>query len=366
MKLSYHLTLVFAAFAVVLSMTSCNNTSNGFYKTAISSADTHTNSTFRAIIATDDGSVWAAGSGNTVVRTTDGGESWDVFTVGDSLKTEFRSLMAWNASTALVFTIDSPAVCYRTDDGGKSWNQVYYKAAKGMFIDSVNFSDELHGVAVGDPIDGKIFTLTTNDGGLSWTEIEGPENPGGMFAASNTCTDMLTPSRILIATSSSQVHIGDGNKWQTVETPITRGAANGCDGCYGIWMINENNGFLYGGNYEFVSNKNGVLAKTNDGGQTWSLCEDGIHGFVSAVAMLCPQTNVKRQQINAVLVASGSDGISVSHDAGSTWEDLSSELPEGVKGYHALTSTGDVIWAAGSHGHIGKIYQIVPSKEIRH
>lgn len=348
------MTLAYAAFALLVFVKAFNSNPAGAQQPqpAIEPADTPTSATYRAIKAVDDNIVWAAGSANTVVRTVDGGSNWDVFTVGDSLRTEFRSLMAWDASTALVFTIDSPAVGYRTEDGGKTWSRVYYNAAEGMFIDSVCFSDEKNGAAVGDPIDGHIFVITTDDGGLSWKERQGPENAGGMFAASNTCVTMLPSSRILVAASSSEVHISDGDGWSTVATPITKGAENGCDGCYGIWMQDENCGFLYGGNYEYVSNKVGVLASTVDGGRSWQSCEEGIHGFVSAVA---PLRSERKKHGGSVLIASGSDGISYSHDGGHSWQDITDSLPEGVKGYHALSSTGKVIWAAGSHGHIGRI-----------
>lgn len=356
-----------AALASLVLAISCSP--DGLLSVAISAADTPTNSTFRAIKAIDDSTVWAAGSGNTVARTTDGGESWDIFTVGDSLRTEFRSLMAWDANTALVFTIDSPAVGYRTDDAGRSWKQVYYNASEGMFIDSVCFLDDLHGVAVGDPIDGRIFVITTSDGGRTWTEIQGPENPGGMFAASNTCVTMVPPSTVLIAASSSQVHIlSQDNGWRTVETPIARGADNGCDGCYGIRMLDSDNGFLYGGNYEYVTNASGVLAYTSDGGSSWVPCENGIHGFVSALEIIQPNAGSCKKgsrKAGEWLIASGSDGISICHDGASAifsgsgschWESISALLPDGISGYHALSSTGTTIWAAGSHGHIARIH----------
>ncbi|MCQ2160534.1 MAG: hypothetical protein MJY97_05535 [Bacteroidales bacterium] len=356
MKPSHYMTLAYAAFALFVFVKAFNsNPAEKHLTPVIESADTPATATFRAIKAIDENTVWAAGSANTVARTLDGGESWDVFTVGDSLKTEFRSLMAWDASTALVFTIDSPAIGYRTDDGGKSWYQVYYNPAQGMFIDSVSFSDDLNGVAVGDPLDGHIFVITTDDGGHSWTEIQGPENAGGMFAASNTCVTMTPSSRILIAASSSEVHIGDGKQWSTIPTPITKGADNGCDGCYGVWMSDEERGFLYGGNYEYVSNKTGVLARTIDSGRSWQLCEEGIHGFVSAVAPVNADRTVRKKQSGAYYVASGSDGISFSKDGGYSWEDITASLPEGVKGYHALSSADDIVWGAGSHGHIGRI-----------
>ncbi len=353
------MTLAYAAFALFVFVKAFNSNPAGVRHPVpkIEPADAPVTATFRAIKAVDDDVVWAAGSANTVVRTLDGGHNWDVFTVGDSLRTEFRSLMAWDASTALVFTIDSPAVGYRTDDGGKTWNQVYYNAAEGMFIDSVNFSDEKNGVAVGDPVDGRIFVITTDDGGLSWSEKQGPANAGGMFAASNTCVTMLPSSRILIAASSSEVHIGSEAGWTTVSTPIAKGADNGVDGCYGIWMQDEENGFLYGGNYEYVGNKTGVLARTVDGGRSWQSCEEGIHGFVSAVA---PLASGKKKNSASILIASGSDGISYSRDGGFSWEDINETLPEGVKGYHALSSTGKFVWAAGSHGHISRIQAATP------
>ena len=60
----------------------------------------------------------------------------------------------------------------------------------------------LHGLGLGDPVDGHFVILTTNDGGRNWKglPVEGmpPALPGeGAFAASGTC---------LVAQ-------GDGNAW---------------------------------------------------------------------------------------------------------------------------------------------------------
>ena len=71
---------------------------------------------------------------------------------------------------------------------------------------------------------------------------------------------------------------------------------------------------------------------------------------------VAPLRSERKKHGGSVLIASGSDGISYSHDGGHSWQDITDSLPEGVKGYHALSSTGKVIWAAGSHGHIGRIH----------
>ena len=81
---------------------------------------------------------------------------------------------------------------YKTNDGGATWTLQYTNRDPKGFLDALAFWDAEHGLALGDPVDGRFAILTTDDGGKSWEPIppEGmpPALPGeGAFAASGTC-----------------------------------------------------------------------------------------------------------------------------------------------------------------------------------
>lgn len=306
----------------------------------------------RAVSAVSDQVVWASGTGNTVLRSVDGGASWECYTPADSLQMDFRCLYAWDADHAMVFSIASPAVGLKTDDGGKSWRQVYYDSRPGIFLDSVHFSDEQNGVAVGDPIEGRYVVIRSTDGGETWQEEVQPTGNGGMFAASNGCVQLLPSGKTVMVTggTSSLVYVQEapGAEWQCATTPLASGDENHCDGCYGIYMTDDLHGYVVGGNYAKVD-RPGNLAITDDGGLTWQLSEQGLHGFTSSIQPF--------PQDAACLIASGSDGLSWSSDSGKTWRSLQLQLPEGWKGFHALSAArqGSTVFAAGASGNMVRI-----------
>ena len=71
--------------------------------------------------------------------------------------------------------------------------ETYRNYTEGIFYDAMDFwPDEEHGIAFGDPIDGRMTIIKTDDGGDTWHDIpfeERPEVPEGVhaFAASGTC-----------------------------------------------------------------------------------------------------------------------------------------------------------------------------------
>jgi photosystem II stability/assembly factor-like uncharacterized protein len=73
-----------------------------------------------------------------------------------------------------------------------SWTRVYYSSVSGTFYDAMDFWDSQNGIAIGDPIDGRLLVLRTSDGGDNWFEAPWEERPEVLedqyaFAASGTC-----------------------------------------------------------------------------------------------------------------------------------------------------------------------------------
>lgn len=103
---------------------------------------------------------FAVGSRGTIIRTTDGGSSWDILesgTIHDLWGVSFV-----DASTGTV--VGNFGVILRTTDGGDSWT-VQREEPSGVLF-SVSFTDADTGSAVG--ADGLI--VRTTDGGVNWVE----------------------------------------------------------------------------------------------------------------------------------------------------------------------------------------------------
>ena len=60
---------------------------------------------------------------------------------------------------------------YRTSDGGRSWSLVLSNTFEAGFFNGIAFWDERRGVLTGDPIDGALFVMRTDDGGATWERL---------------------------------------------------------------------------------------------------------------------------------------------------------------------------------------------------
>src|SRR5262245_18265181 len=82
--------------------------------------------TLRGVSTISDTVAWASGSGSTVLRTADGGQTWQALAVtGDRL--DFRDVDAIDARTAYALSIgNGPASrIYKTTDAGATWTLQY-------------------------------------------------------------------------------------------------------------------------------------------------------------------------------------------------------------------------------------------------
>ncbi|MCH8022551.1 MAG: T9SS type A sorting domain-containing protein, partial [Thaumarchaeota archaeon] len=103
---------------------------------------------------------WFAAAGGLLVHTKDGGDTWEIQSVGESvylLNVEFVNELEGWAST------DLKAKIYHTTDGGKVWIEDVFPEL--IFPNDLHFINHKKGWAVG--MLGKI--AATEDGGVTWS-----------------------------------------------------------------------------------------------------------------------------------------------------------------------------------------------------
>jgi photosystem II stability/assembly factor-like uncharacterized protein len=293
---------------------------------------------------------WASGSQGTCLKTSDGGTTWRKLLVPDSAGLDFRDVQGIDDRMGYLLSIGPGELSriYKTLDGGTNWSLQHINRDPKGFLDAIAFWDADHGLALGDPVDGRYVILTTEDGGRTWSKVADagmPEAlPGeGAFAASGTCLIVQGSTNAWFGTgggASARVFRSTdrGRTWAVANTPIRAG--NPSSGVFSVAFRDAENGLAVGGDYKMADDPTGNLASTVDGGRTWSLVEKSRPaGFRSAVAF-GPERSV---------VAVGPSGSDVSKDGGQTWSRL------GKIGFHALGFAEGVGWGVGEEGRIGKI-----------
>ena len=141
------------------------------------SQPTPTTVSLRGLSVVSDRIAWASGSEATVLRTTDGGTTWEKRATPAPDSVDFRSLKAFSAQEVFVLSAGEPALLYHTTDGGQSWHLRYENRTQGIFFDVLTFWDSTHGIAMSDPVNGYFVLIATHDGGEHWEPLSADHMP---------------------------------------------------------------------------------------------------------------------------------------------------------------------------------------------
>src|SRR6187455_1429038 len=96
---------------------------------------------FRGISAVNGRVAWASGSGGTIVRTRDGGTSWQQLTIPGSEKLDLRDIDAVSEDVAFVLSIGNgeSSRIYKTTDAGRTWALQFTNTDPKAFFDAMAF-----------------------------------------------------------------------------------------------------------------------------------------------------------------------------------------------------------------------------------
>ena len=309
------------------------------------------NQRLRGVSAVNEQVAWASGAGSTILRTDDGGLSWQKFIVGsDTL--DFRDIDAIDAQTAYVMSIgNGPASrIYKTTDGGVTWKVQFRNKDEKAFLDAMSFWDANHGIAFGDSVDKQFYILTTANGGGTWSRVPATNLPPaqvneGAFAASGTNIAVFGKSHAWIGTGAAAksrvLRTSDGGRtWQVADTPLASGPSSGI---FSIAFRDAKHGVIAGGDYKKEQEAVDNLAVTSDGGITWTLVK-GLSGFRSVVAYVPGMKT-------PALIAVGPSGGDYSLDDGRTWTAIDGP------GFDTFSfARGKQLgWGAGAGGKLGRL-----------
>jgi photosystem II stability/assembly factor-like uncharacterized protein len=307
----------------------------------------------RGVSAVSDRVAWASGSGGTVLRTVDGGSTWQTLAIPGAEKLDFRDVDAISEQIAYVLSIgngDSSRI-YKTMDGGRTWVQQFINTDPKAFFDAMAFWDADRGIAFSDSDSGQLVILRTANGGRSWSRVPLESLPPaleneGAFAASGTNVAVHGRDHVWSGTGAASVarvlRSADGGRtWTAAATPL---AAGGSAGIFSIAFRDPQHGIVVGGDYRKETEAVDNAAITSDGGRTWTKVT-GLSGFRSVVSYLPGAAT-------PTLIAVGPQGSDQSIDDGKTWTPLA-----GATGLHTFSfaKRGRAGWGAGEQGRIMRL-----------
>jgi hypothetical protein len=303
---------------------------------------------FRGLSAVTDQVVWVSGSKGTVGRSTDGGKTWKWNTVKGYEAREFRDIEAFDQNTAVILAVAEPAHILRTTDGGATWKVVYENNAKGMFLDAMDFVDDLHGTVIGDPVDGKFFLAHTSDGGITWKQEPPDHLPKidsgeACFASSGTNIRRFGKSDYIFITGGKRSRVF--LKTKPIDLPIVQGPESSGGNSIAIKQNKKTKAFdhwiVVGGDFagDTIRTKNCFISK--DFGKTWVSPAISPFGYRSCVEFIS----------DTDLITCGIKGVDISSDDGMTWRNISDT------GFHVCRKAkkGTTVFLAGGKGRIGKL-----------
>ncbi len=301
---------------------------------------------YRGLDAVDKRVAWVGGSAGEVLRTTDGGASWQDVSPPGSAGLQFRDVEAQSARVASALSIgegDASRI-YSTTDGGRSWRLAFVNDDPAAFYDCMDFfAGGRRGLALSDPVGGKFRIAATDDWGRSWHVLPDDGMPPAVagefaFAASGTCLVASGGRDAWFAGgggASRVFHSRDrGATWTVTAAPIPAAASGGV---FSLAFRNPRDGVMVGGDFSAPANGQDASGFTRAGGDTWHPGGD-LSGYRSGVDWV---TGAR-----STLIAVGPTGSDVSADGGRNWTAFDAAP------YDAVDCVPGTCWASGPAGAV--------------
>jgi len=264
---------------------------------------------------------WAVGKGGVIMKTTDGGDTWE-YQRRDKILSESQewfsnvkfvdSLQGWCVGGTGVFPFNG--VLLHTSDGGRNWStQAFDTTQETEWLYGITFVDSLTGWAVGGDWSGNVggAIFKTIDGGLTWNSLTIPiiakleavtfvnslhgwavgfdrtilhTTDGGITWTYPTTEESYLPHLYSVAATDSLhcwavgangsiFHTNDGSDsaWVKQVSPTDQDLT-------AVTFVNSSTGWSVGAG--------GVIIRTSDGGSTWSTQSSGTVNTLNGVTFL--------------------------------------------------------------------------------
>lgn len=237
-------------------------------------------------IAYAAGAQFTANSPGIIIKSTDGGETWNTIYPVTGTVDGIEKIDFINETTGFAVGYD---LFIKTEDGGASWQDIVL-APDVWVYKSLTFYDENIGIVTALTNGGSFLVYTTDDGGTTWNPITSSSNmPTFAVAYADATTLYAVGANEVISKSTN-----GGDTWVELQsgTPTFFYLE--------VFFKDADNGVVAG--------EDGQLLTTHDGGGTWDIFTTGYHNFYGLT------------YVGDDLYAAGTDqDVYKSEDNGATW-----------------------------------------------
>ncbi|OGC05364.1 hypothetical protein A2V82_08460 [candidate division KSB1 bacterium RBG_16_48_16] len=205
--------------------------------------------TLNDVFMIDENTAVAVGELGTIVRTTDGGEHWQVIYHQVGTSENLNAVFFINNHTG--WAVGERGVTIKTTDGGQSWQALDSPTEYHLY--DVCFVDENRGFIVGRF--GKI--LRTTDGGASWITLK-----SGTQRSLQAIEFIDNKTGITVGSGGTIIKTRDGGEtWQVVQAGYAYHLK-------AVQFVDHELGYAVG--------TGGTVLKTRDGGASWSRIDNDM------------------------------------------------------------------------------------------
>ena len=277
-------------------------------------------------IAYAAGSQYTVDSEGIIIKTVDGGETWETIyplsgTVHSFTRIEFVSPLKG-------FVVGWGNTFMMTEDGGATWVDIV-AGTDIYYYSGLNFYDENNGFAMGLNLSNGLDSYITNDGGITWNLLTNTTNMAEFASAYADENTLFTVGKDQVISKSED----GGENWSVINTGI-QGFYN-----FEVYFKDLNNGI--------VSTEDGTLLTTHDSGLTWDSFSTGYHNFYGL------------NYVGDHIYAAGTDeDVYLSSDNGTTWEMIHNGPPTATFYAIEFFNNGDAL-ICGSQGTMLKASALI-------
>ncbi|HZW38654.1 MAG TPA: T9SS type A sorting domain-containing protein [Ignavibacteriaceae bacterium] len=180
------------------------------------------------------------------LKTTDGGNTWNIYPALKDSHWFPISVHLIDSLNGIIVGEDykliraPKGIILKTTDGGNTWYQTYKISSESVFYE-VDFADKNYGVAIGmdRTYYGKVYLLSTSNGGSTWTKIE---------MSNHSVYELSYPNK-----DNCFILLDDGIIKSTDQGATWNYVSQNNYEFNGIHFLNSETGYLVGNNSKIVS-----------------------------------------------------------------------------------------------------------------